>query len=284
MTYPRTCDYCGEGFEAKRSHARWCSGPCSQQGWIEEQVYGPLATAQSVERGVGSRGGNVRSVQEARDLQGEQKDKRDWGGAIDERIRLTLLETGHFHADDLDALEVPPEHCNLKGTRAAWFRNKRYMGSTGVYRKVSHAAANGRKAPIYRITKLGREKLVGLSSTNAEGSAANIAFPSGTLDRPDPNPRGSSSGAASSSAAESGQDRSAGLGADERSKSEDGLDSAELPVSPSPISVDPGTQEPRVGREAGAGVPDSEPVALFDEGVGKGKRPSWADPDQEWAA
>jgi len=109
--------------------------------------------------GVGSRGGNVRDLDTARELQGQVKDKRDWRGAIDEQIRRTLLETDYFHADDLDPLGIPPEHAQLKGTRSAWFRNQGFMEKTGAERKVSHKAANGRKAPIHRITPKGRREL-----------------------------------------------------------------------------------------------------------------------------
>jgi hypothetical protein len=115
--------------------------------------------------GVGSRGGNVRDLDTARDLQAQVKDKRDWRAAIDEQIRLTLLETGYFHADDLDELRIPPEHAQLKGTRSAWFRNQGFMEKTGAERKVAHKAANGRKAPIHRITPKGRRELtVGMSA------------------------------------------------------------------------------------------------------------------------
>jgi hypothetical protein len=44
------------------------------------------------------------------------------------------------------------------------------MESTGVYRKVSHPAANGRKAPTYRITAKGRAKLVGVGVGNGSDS------------------------------------------------------------------------------------------------------------------
>jgi hypothetical protein len=117
--------------------------------------------------GIGSRGGNVRELDTARDLQAQVKDKRDWSGAIDEQIRLTLLGTGYFHADDLDPLGVPPEHAQLKGTRSASFRNQGFMEKTGAERKVSHKAANGRKAAIHRITPKGRRELT--AGVNADG-------------------------------------------------------------------------------------------------------------------
>lgn len=125
--------------------------------------------------GVGSRGGNVRDLDTARELQGQVKDKRDWRDAIDEQIRLILLETGYFHADDLDELRIPPEHAQLKGTRTAWFRNQGFMEKTGAERKVAHKAANGRKTPIHRITPKGRRELTAgvRAEASAEGTHAN---------------------------------------------------------------------------------------------------------------
>jgi hypothetical protein len=98
-------------------------------------------------------------MDEARDVQASVKDKRDWAGAIDEQIAGTLLAAGAFHADDLDELGVPPEHANTKGLRIGSFSRRKLMESTGVYRTVSHAAANARKAPVYRITEKGRQEL-----------------------------------------------------------------------------------------------------------------------------
>lgn len=99
------------------------------------------------------------------------------GDALVEQIRHTLIETGYFHADDLDQLGVPPEHCNLKGSRSAWFRNKGFMESTGVYRKVAHPAANGRKAPTYRITEKGRAKLVGHRAEDRDQASNSLPGP-----------------------------------------------------------------------------------------------------------
>jgi hypothetical protein len=145
--------------------------------------------------GAGSRGGNVRSVSEARELQAKQKAKRYWAAAIDEQIRRTLIETGCFHADDLDPLGIPPEHSNLKGTRSAWFRNQGLMEKTGAERKVSHKAANGRKAPIHRITAKGRAKLVGTGAgaSLARGASQGASSRSGEPAQSDtgvPNPQG----------------------------------------------------------------------------------------------
>jgi hypothetical protein len=117
--------------------------------------------------GVGARGGHVRSVEEARDLQTASPalDRRRL--VMEEQIARTLLATGVFHVDDLDDLNLPPAAFEVRGTLVNSVRSRGVMESTGEYRKVAHAAANGRKAPIYRITEKGRQelsKLVGLGA------------------------------------------------------------------------------------------------------------------------
>lgn len=180
------------------------------------------------EDGVGSRCGNVRDLDTARELQGQVKDKRDWSGAIDEQIRRTLLTTGYFHADDLDPLGVPPEHAQLKGTRSAWFRNQGFMEKTGAERKVAHKAANGRKAHIHRITPKGRRELTaGVGSENREGSA--VRESNSTLDRPAPVSVGEPTGARSSLTAHPGV-QSAPTGVPSEETDRLGLSSPNPPV------------------------------------------------------
>jgi hypothetical protein len=117
--------------------------------------------------GVGARGGHVRSVEEARDLQTASPVLDRWRLVMEEQIARTLLATGRFHVDDLDDLNLPPAAFEVRGTLVNSVRRRGLMESTNVYRKVAHAAANGRKAPIYRITSKGRQelsKLVGVGS------------------------------------------------------------------------------------------------------------------------
>jgi len=101
----------------------------------------------------------VRDLDTARELQGQVKAKRDWSGVIDEQIRLKLVGSAVVHANDLDGLGVPPEHRNLIGTRMARYANKGWMEATTERRKVEHPAANGRKNPVYRITRKGWQDL-----------------------------------------------------------------------------------------------------------------------------
>jgi hypothetical protein len=167
----RTCPQCERTFEPKRPHQEYDDQRCQYQGWIEKGVE---EAAQCVEGGVGTRGGNVRSVQEARDLQTASKQLDRWRLAMEVQAHRTLIQTGHFHVDDLDALNLPPEAFGVRGTLVNSIRCTGVMESTGVYRKVAHAAANARKAPIYRITETGRQelpKLAGMGGTGNEGPA-----------------------------------------------------------------------------------------------------------------
>lgn len=159
----RTCKYepCGKPLPVTaREDAKFCDELCRSRDKNERRRQSASDTrVNGASAGVGSRGGNIRTLDQARDVQATVKAKRDWAGAIDEQIRSTLLNTGHFHADDLDALEVPPEHANTKGLRIGSFSRRKLMEGTGELRKVSHAAANARKAPVYRLTEKGREDL-----------------------------------------------------------------------------------------------------------------------------
>lgn len=154
MSASRQCEQCGRTFTPKRPHGRFDTQECRYQGWIEEDVYGER---QRVTDGVGSRGGNVRSVEEARSL--HQTHKPDWVEKVSNRITDMLLTTGHFHADDLDVVGVPPDHANVKSACIGGFSSAGLMEKTGVERKVAHPAANGRKAAIFRITAKGQREL-----------------------------------------------------------------------------------------------------------------------------
>lgn len=255
--------------------------------------------------GAGSRGGNVRDLDTARELQGQVKDKRDWRGAIDEQIRRTLLETGYFHADDLDALCIPPEHAQLKGTRSAWFRNQGYMEKTGDERKVAHEAANGRKAPIHRITLKGREltagvdvsrgatsreaedsskgagihpgeqSAAGVDSENREGSAVSHK-PGGTLDRPVPVPSGVSTGARPAvdpggapdvpSQASGGAARQLQEGRDRQVRGAgSGEDRSASPINSSASARAAGADNPQRKTQPARPLDDYEPLSLLPE-------------------
>lgn len=147
----------GSGY---RKHAQYCSSICRAEAW--RQAHSTTAGQKRTKPfsgGEGSRGGNVRSVDEARILQSESKERDRWRLVMEIQIHRTLLSTGYFHVDDLDPLGVPPLASEVKGTLINSVRARGYMKSTEVRRKVAHAAANARKAPIYKITAKGRREL-----------------------------------------------------------------------------------------------------------------------------
>lgn len=164
MTETRTCDQCGKHLITHRADARFCNELCRAR-WNNKRRSEGAGTdirIAGTDRGVGSRGGNVRSVDEARILQSESEERDRWRLVMEEQIHRTLLGTGYFHVDDLDPLEVPPIASEVKGTLINSVRARGYMKSTEVRRKVAHAAANARKAPIYKITEKGRAELPAL--------------------------------------------------------------------------------------------------------------------------
>ncbi len=186
-------------------------------------------------------------LQDVCEIQSLSAEKARWGLIVREHIARTLLETGYFHCDDLDALGVPPAHCNVKGSQIGSFRSQGLMEKTGQERKVSHVAANGRRAPIYRISAKGRKELskmlVGVGAGNAGGS---FSLP-----------------AASGHCPHSGEEQATGVGAG--SQREAGVD---RPVNPT-ASVEPGG-----GRVGGHGEPGKKrPSAAV-------KAPGPASPDQ----
>jgi hypothetical protein len=206
----RTCKWreCRRLLITQRADAEFCGSECKNAWHNEERRKqgGAAKRFKGQESGIGSRGGNVRDLNEARGLQEEQKEKAHWTLTVREQIARTLLETGYFHADDLDALEVPPAHCNVKGSQIGSFRSRKLMEKTGVERKVAHAAANGRKAPIYRVTAKGHKELskmlVGMGGGDATAPSLPAAVASGAnalhpgekpkeVDSGVPNPQGS---------------------------------------------------------------------------------------------
>lgn len=126
------------------------------------------ARAHVASTGVGSRGGNVRSREQADQL--HRDFKGEWRDRIRRHMARTLLATGHLHADDLTVLEVPAAHANVAGSQFGGFCQQGFMESTGIERKVAHAAANARKGKIFRITEKGKRELPKmLAGAGAEG-------------------------------------------------------------------------------------------------------------------
>lgn len=172
MATTRTCKYepCGKPLPVTaREDAKFCDELCRSRYKNERRKQSASDTRVSpVSGGVGSRGGNVRSVGEARQLQTASKPLDRWRLVMELQIHRTLLATGGFHVDALDELDLPPEAFAVRGTLVNSVRARGVMESTGEYRKVAHAAANARKAPIYRITQKGRQELTKLVGPGAD--------------------------------------------------------------------------------------------------------------------
>jgi len=108
----------------------------------------------------GSRGGNVRRVQDARSLQ--ETFKAELSARIREAI-VTALDRGQYHADDLASLEIPAEHLNCVGSQVALLVRQGVMRKTSMRRNRA-AASNARWSGVYEYEADGREKLAGFST------------------------------------------------------------------------------------------------------------------------
>lgn len=165
MTETRRCKYtpCAKEFVPTDSRHEYCEPTCrANQHYLDHPEKGrsvpgaaqpgsvPADPLQSVA---------THPLDEAREVQALQKDKRMWRLAIEVQIGETLLATGYFHADDLDPLGIPAQHCQLAGTRTGAVRSEGLMEKTGVERARANPASNYRKAAIYRITAKGRREL-----------------------------------------------------------------------------------------------------------------------------
>lgn len=173
---------CGANLGTQRSNAIYKSRACAMS--LRRAGNGTTRAAKAntsrTRERVGSRGGNLRSVGEAREAQESSKEKARWTLIAREHIARTLTTTGYFHADDMAPLGIPEQHCNVIGSQIASYVNRKLMKKVGE-RKCSHKAANGRKAAIYRITDLGRDRLVGISTgvPSPQGTEGGLS-PAGT--------------------------------------------------------------------------------------------------------
>jgi hypothetical protein len=201
----RRCEYakCGASLPVfARADARFCCSEHKSAHHNEERRKREAMAKRldGASAGAGSRGGNVRSVEEARSLQVAYKP--EWTSRIHRRIGVVLVTTGGFHPDDLQVLEVPEAHSQLIGTQIASYVNRKLMVKVGE-RPVQHKAANGRKGGIYKITDKGRKELAGLDTENPEGTASDTATLAPSTDRG--LPMGIPRGAGSSLSVQSGE-------------------------------------------------------------------------------
>ncbi len=124
-----------------------------------------LAESQSTARGpaagrsnprAGSRGGNVRSVEEAGQLQ--QTHKPTSSERAYAAICAALLKYGRYHRNLLPDLDLPPDDLNCIGSQVSVIKRQGYMVKVGEERNRT-VASNARWSPVYEITRLGRERL-----------------------------------------------------------------------------------------------------------------------------
>lgn len=156
MTYSRSCEFCGDAFEAKRSHARYCSEPCSTQGWVEEQVYGPERSGKRVKE---------HPLREAREAQEATDLKSKLSQIVYEGI-VDLLKAGPVHADDLEHLfadDVRDICRRLVGAQFGSLASRGYIVEK-ERRKSKVPTRKGAKSGVYVFTPEGRAKLVGSST------------------------------------------------------------------------------------------------------------------------
>lgn len=100
--------------------------------------------------------------------EGQEVSKDRWSCIVREGIIEVLKATGAYHADDLDHLGIPDEHRNIIGSQTAKLVNQKWTEEAGR-RKSILPSRNGAKSGIYKLTALGKNKIVGVGG---EGSGS----------------------------------------------------------------------------------------------------------------
>lgn len=260
----RTCQQCGDAFEPKRPHARFCADRCRAIDWRENEGEG------------GSERVQEHPLREAREEQEATDLKSKLSQIIYEGI-VDRLKYGPVHADDLEPLFAPEvrDICRrLVGAQFGSLAARGYIVEK-ERRKSSVPTRKGAKSGVFVFTRKGREKLAGAGvetpvlnagsgqkpnhgTINPEGTAASHSV-GGTLDRP----RGVEIATA--------RDTGAGdqpISSVEGESGAGGRGQAEVQHQPA---------------DATPGVAPSEPTALFSEDVGR-ERPRSAFTDDELEA
>lgn len=149
----RLCEWCGRELpEDARSDKRACSSSCRAaktrhaKGEATDGDYA-LRTAQAPP---------IEQIR--RDLEDV---KREWSLIVREAIRAVFREKGEFHADDLAPLGIPDEHRNIIGAQIAGLVGAGRIEEIGR-RKSTIPSRHGAKSGVYKLTKLGQEKLAEL--------------------------------------------------------------------------------------------------------------------------
>lgn len=159
-TSPVRCPYCNVHICGCGCGAN-LSGQRADSIWWSESHRLSLSAARTSDKAP------LRSVEEAR--QAQEKGKPHWSAIVHEGICDVLRSTGGYHADDLQHLGIPAQHRNIIGSQTRVLLEKGWMVEAGR-RRSEIPSRHGAKSGMYRITKLGVAKLVGVGGGNAAGS------------------------------------------------------------------------------------------------------------------
>jgi len=153
-----TCERkgCGNSFEPRRPHQRFCSTACRYEAWAEDQENARETTGQRVED---------HPLVEAREAQEASKLKDHYSQVIYQGI-IERLERGRVHADDLEDLFPDSDRTlcrKLVGAQFGSLASRHYIREK-ERRKSSIASRKGAKSSVWEFTEKGRERLAGVSA------------------------------------------------------------------------------------------------------------------------
>ena len=153
----------------QRADARFCSDSCRTRH--KNEVRKQSATDTRVN---GASGADVHPLADARAAQEASELKSHWSQVIYQGI-VDRLKQGPVHADDLEPLFPANEQervmCRkLVGAQFGSLASRKYIQSTGEYRKSKVPTRKCAKSWVYEFTQRGRERLVGVGGGFAAGS------------------------------------------------------------------------------------------------------------------
>ncbi|HUB98543.1 MAG TPA: CGNR zinc finger domain-containing protein [Solirubrobacterales bacterium] len=157
----RVCENpgCDKRFIAKNPRRRFCSDDCRFEAWDQSNPRTPREDRTTVD---------AHPLDEVRAQHEESKGR--WTVIVREHLNRTLIETGYVNAEDFDALGIPAEHSNLANAQMGGYVNAGYMEAISWRRSTKPSRKSG-KIWVYKITKLGREKLAGVGADSCMRSS-----------------------------------------------------------------------------------------------------------------
>ena len=166
----RTCDQCGKHLVTQRADARFCSDSCRTRHKNEARKQSATDT-----RVNGASGAVVHPLADARAAQEATELKSHWSQVIYQGI-VDRLKQGPVHADDLEPLFPANEEervmCRkLVGAQFGSLASRKYIQSTGEYRKSKVPTRKCAKSWVYEFTQRGRDRLVGVGAGTSLGRA-----------------------------------------------------------------------------------------------------------------